>query len=207
MFQKDPSRPGGGVFVATMKPKESQVEGVPEGTIISDEGHQGEAPAPAVSGVRARNDPALSLPSASSMPGYAWPSSIAGSSQHGQAQLAQQQQQQHPQPQGAQMVSYLPPDGSHSNVNPMLNDSYGSGNVQVLNVLDVPQASNNFMEQMMAAGGGILDGLPDGVGMFVEFSASFTSQQMCAFVLTVRQTSGTRTSSGSRHKQGNTSKT
>ena len=51
VFTKDPSRPGGGVFVAHTRPKDGEVdENLPEGTIISGDGNEGEAPAAAVAG-------------------------------------------------------------------------------------------------------------------------------------------------------------
>jgi len=115
------------VFVAYSKPQDSQVDGVPEGTIISSDGHE------------------------------------AGGSQSSQQQPQSQQQP------NSSVMNYMPINSSHLNVNPTLNDAYTSGNVQVLNMLDVPQASNNMVEQLALASNGILDGLPDSVSMF-EFS-------------------------------------
>ena len=163
VFKKDPSRPGGGVFVAHTKPKDGEVdETLPEGTIISGDGNEGEAPADAVSGSGPSNDLAASSVSSSGYP--AWSSaSVAESSGQGQQRPQPQVPSQQPaeqMQQDAPMVQYPQSDGSFSNVNPVLNDPSLPGNVQVMNVLDVPQASNT-LEQFAMADTAFMEGIPN----------------------------------------------
>ncbi|TFY67038.1 hypothetical protein EVJ58_g1874 [Rhodofomes roseus] len=182
VFKKDPSRPGGGVFVAHTKPKEGEVdEHLPEGTIISGDATEGEMPADAVSGVGASNDLAVSSVSSSGYP--AWSSaSVAGSSgqdrqQHQQPQVSSQRPQEQMQ-QDAPMVQYPQSDGSYSNVNPVLNDPSLPGNVQVMNVLDVPQASNT-LEQLAMADTAFMEGIPNSMfewNQWDHFFARFAPQ-------------------------------
>ena len=58
-------------------------------------------------------------------------------------------------------VSYAHAGGNYPNMNPALNEnsSIPPGNVQVMNVLDVP-ANNNNLEQLMTVDAGYLQGLP-----------------------------------------------
>ena len=58
------------------------------------------------------------------------------------------------------MVQYTQSDGTFSNVNPVLNDPSLPGNVQVMNVLDVPQASNT-LEQFAMADTAFMEGIPN----------------------------------------------
>ncbi|KAL6305297.1 fungal-specific transcription factor domain-containing protein [Sparassis latifolia] len=130
VFQKDPSRPGGGVFVAHGKDRRVDSD-VPEGTIIA--GSESE-------------------------------SEVAGTEQQQQSrqQLQHQLQQQHGADQGpSSMVNFTPLGGNMSNMNPALNNAalLYPGNVQVMNVLDFPQASGT-LEQLAMADNGLLEGLP-----------------------------------------------
>jgi hypothetical protein len=53
--------------------------------------------------------------------------------------------------------------GSYSNVNPTLNvQTQQQGNVQVMNVLDVPQGGNTIQEFALADTG-LLEGIPGGM--------------------------------------------
>ncbi|PCH37864.1 hypothetical protein WOLCODRAFT_66856 [Wolfiporia cocos MD-104 SS10] len=153
VFQKDPSRPGGGVFVAMSKPKEDQVKDVPAGTIISGNREEGNGHA----GPSIRSLPSGASPTAHSP----WPS--GGS---------QQQQQMRAQHQHDASVAEHSQVGGHSNVNPMMNDASGSGNVQVLNVLDGPQAPNT-LEQAAMTHDGFLAGLPDGMFEWTQWDTFF----------------------------------
>ncbi|KAI0934800.1 hypothetical protein AcV5_006529 [Taiwanofungus camphoratus] len=133
-FHKDPSRPGGGVFIAHKKPERQAVDGVPEGTIISGDDEQ------------------------------------AGAQHHPQ-QL---------QRRGSSVVDFTPPDGSYANMNPALNNPTASapGNVQVMNVLDVPQASNT-LEQFALVDNAFLEGIPGATldwGSWENFFARFAPQ-------------------------------
>lgn len=64
------------------------------------------------------------------------------------------------------MVNYTPLGGAKSggisaNVNPAM-ENVSAGNVQVMNVLDVPQASNT-LEQFALTDTGFLEGIPGGM--------------------------------------------
>ncbi|CCM06239.1 uncharacterized protein FIBRA_08487 [Fibroporia radiculosa] len=173
-FRKDPTRPGGGVFVAETKPQDDQVAGVPPGTIIGrdDEGRQGEGIAIAVSDVRARNDRGpSSVPSASS-PYHAWSSSAVGPRQEPPSMHRQQQSASMMDP-----MSLGVGFPSNANMNPMLNHTPPSGNVQVLNALDAQQP--NALEQLASAEN-FLDLIPDGIGIYGyqwdEFVSRFAPQ-------------------------------
>ncbi|KZT71287.1 hypothetical protein DAEQUDRAFT_123587 [Daedalea quercina L-15889] len=150
IFKKDPSRPGGGVFVAHSKPKEGEVdEHLPEGTIISGDGNEAE-------------------------------SSGQGQQRHPQSQVPSQQQSQSQEqmPQDTPTVQYPQSDGSYSNVNPVLNDPSLPGNVQVMNVLDVPQASNT-LEQFAIADTAFMEGIPNSMfewNQWDHFFARFAPQ-------------------------------
>ncbi|KAH0830630.1 hypothetical protein J3R83DRAFT_2085 [Lanmaoa asiatica] len=139
-YKKDPSRPGGGIFVAHGEARQGDYEGIPQGTIItsSDEESDGIDP-PDPLGCRG--------------------SSLVN-------------------------ISCSQTDGNESgrpsaipNMNPALNNvtSQTPGNVQVLNVLDVAQASNT-LEQLAMADVGLLEGIPGGMfdwGQWDSFFARF----------------------------------
>lgn len=63
--------------------------------------------------------------------------------------------------------------GALPNVNPAMNEPMASapGNVQVMNVLDVPQASNT-LEQFALADTGFLEGIPGGMFDWGEIKPS-----------------------------------
>ncbi|CDO73555.1 hypothetical protein BN946_scf185014.g25 [Trametes cinnabarina] len=234
-FQKDSTRPGGGVFVAKGPIPKDQFKHLPEGTIVSAETSategkvdEGEAP-PVVSAEPAlKNDPLrLSLPAPSGprfahhdnasfnpaadyrtdapMP-LAMPmvlhstrtGSGSGAVQLEPSQQQQQhsQQQQHPQQQQSQagqqpqrmhmqgsdqasMVHFTPLGGNFPNMNPALDNQMGlPENVQVMNVLDHPQAGNaNVLEQYAMADAGFLEGIPPSMfdwGQWEHFFSRFT---------------------------------
>ncbi|KAI0664661.1 fungal-specific transcription factor domain-containing protein [Cubamyces menziesii] len=116
-----------------------------------------------------------------------------------QAQQQQQQQQHHHQPQQAQqqhykqesmqmqgadqagpsMVHFTPLGGNFPNMNPALDHHMGvPENVQVMNVLDHPQAGNmSVLEQQAMADAGFLDGIPPSMfdwGQWENFFSRFT---------------------------------
>ena len=73
-FQKDSSRPGGGVFVAKGPVVDKELEKLPEGTIISggeagSSGDEGEAPAAVSSEAGSNDDPSRSSLSRLPVPG------------------------------------------------------------------------------------------------------------------------------------------
>lgn len=163
MFTKDPSRPGGGVFVAREKPSDDLVRELPEGTIISA---TGETITAAVSNVRTPNDDvSMSLPAnaSSSSPaagaaygGNKWSWSSTSGHAHSGSSTASPQQQ-HPQAQAQQAgsssasmvnLSTMGGNGSgatnYQNMNPALNNAVSGGpeNVQILNMLDYAPQGN-----------------------------------------------------------------
>ncbi|KAK7693747.1 hypothetical protein QCA50_003319 [Cerrena zonata] len=166
VFTKDPSRPGGGVFVARERPSDDLVRELPEGTIISA---TGETITAAVSNVRTPNDDvSMSLPadaSSSSSPaaygGNNWTWSSTSGHAHGGSATAspqqqhqqhqhQQQQQQQASSSSTSMVNLTPIGGNGSggnnyqNMNPALNTAVSGGpeNVQILNMLDYAPQGN-----------------------------------------------------------------
>ena len=182
VFKKDPSRPGGGVFVAHTKPKDGEVdEHLPEGTIISGDGNEGETPAVAVLGGGSGDNLAASSVSPSGYPAWSSASSARRSGQGQQPPQPQVPSQQQPEQmqQDAPMVQYPHSDGSFSNVNPVLNDPSLPGNVQVMNVLDVPQASNT-LEQFAIADTAFMEGIP--TSMF-EWSEWHRRLSLCRFTV------------------------
>lgn len=125
-YKKDPSRPGGGVFVAHGEARKADY-GLPKGTIITSSDEESEEP------------PA------------------AGSSS---------------------LVNIRPLTSGtlrEANVNPALNHmaSQTPGNVQVLNVLDGPQASGK-LERFAMADVGLLEGIPGGMFDWGQWGSFFT---------------------------------
>lgn len=208
-YQKDPSRAGGGVFIAHGKAKEGDYSNMPEGTVIinhgiSDEESEGEDSAAEVSSlVQPTNDSARSSSTHSIPPGAGFGSLLpsshtsapAAGPRGGDADVkmrdafgvdittrralsgrmmpptiatsgarAAQAANAGGSPPGSatSMVNYTPLSGqagsSYANVNPALNMA-GSSDVQVLNVLDVPQQPNT-LQQFAVADSGLLEGLP-----------------------------------------------
>ncbi|KAJ6623463.1 fungal-specific transcription factor domain-containing protein [Mycena sp. CBHHK59/15] len=79
-------------------------------------------------------------------------------------------------PTSSSMVNLTPLTGgrgSHSNVNPAMNTTANPGQVQVMNVLDVPQASNTLQEFAMADTG-LLEGIPGGMFDWGQWDTFFS---------------------------------
>ncbi|KAH9901537.1 fungal-specific transcription factor domain-containing protein [Cubamyces lactineus] len=177
-FQKDSTRPGGGVFVVKGPIAKDQLEQLPEGTIISAETHTGQ------------NEDEGEAPTATQQQQQ--------QQQQQQSQRQQQAQQHHQQQQahqqhykqesmqmqgadqaGPSMVHFTPLGGNFPNMNPALDHHMGvPENVQVMNVLDHPQAGNmNVLEQQAMADAGFLDGIPPSMfdwGQWENFFSRFT---------------------------------
>lgn len=139
-FRKDPTRPGGGVFVAHEKPSEEVVRDLPEGLIVQEAHMEGEIFSKFL------------LAFYRKMLTFTNP----GSSRSLQAQQSQQQQQQ-----TKALVNLTPLNSSFPNMNPAMNNAAnnsGQTNVQVMNMLDVPQAQNQIEQYTMADN--FLDGIP-----------------------------------------------
>ncbi|KAI0636701.1 fungal-specific transcription factor domain-containing protein [Trametes polyzona] len=200
-FQKDATRPGGGVFVVKAPMDKDRLDNMPEGTIFSPEATA-----------------AANAASSAAAPGEA-SGSGSGADRSGAAHLQQQQQQHHQQVQAQQhaqaqhqqvhqqhqqqqqqhqamqmppadqssMVHFTPLGGNfpNMNMNPALDNQMGlPENVQVMNVLDHPQGGNlNVLEQQAMADAGFLEGIPPSMfdwGQWEHFFARFTPYQMRA---------------------------
>lgn len=188
-YKKDPTRPGGGVFVAHGKvAREGDFSGVPSGVVISsnssDSGSEtGEAAlGPFKSSVNDRNR--ASLPPTSSFapplpnnqsrspqsPSLLPPAHRGigvASSIRSTANMQSPSQNNKGVVASSSIVQFTPiggrRSGSYSNVNPTLNMQVQQpGNVQVMNVLDVPQGGNTIQEFALADTG-FLEGIPGGM--------------------------------------------
>ena len=139
VFRKDPTRPGGGVFIARVT-NEDVDKHLPQGTIIK-EGTEGEAYAPSLQSVQTSDHAA-----------HHWSLASSGQQQHHQHQQG--------------MVSYAPLGaGNYPNVNPAMNPAMNPGqvlppgHVQVMNLLDQP-SSGSTLQQLAMADAGFLEGMP-----------------------------------------------
>jgi len=144
------------VFVALGPARKVNFEGVAEGTIIdgSDEETEGEAPATRM--FSPTNDRTFPLSSP------AFPPPLPRSARRKAAASRP-----------APMVQFTPlrrEGESISNVNPAMNTSSTPGIIQVMNVLDVPQA-HNTLEQFALADNGYLEGIPGGMFDWSECTA------------------------------------
>ncbi|KAH9857171.1 fungal-specific transcription factor domain-containing protein [Lenzites betulinus] len=197
-FQKDATRPGGGVFVVRAPMEKDRLDNMPEGTIIT----------PEASGAAAAGGDGASGGAGGSGGGTGGGSRTGGDEdragvarlhqqqqQFAQQQAQQQQQQQHQQqqqvqaqmqmqsPGGSAMVHFTPlgPD-AFPNMNPALDGQMGMPeNVQVMNVLDHPQGGSvNVLEQQAMADAGFLEGIPPSMfdwGQWENFFSRFTPYQ------------------------------
>ncbi|KAH7889628.1 fungal-specific transcription factor domain-containing protein [Phlebopus sp. FC_14] len=140
-YKKDPSRPGGGVFVAHGEARKGNYEGIPQGTIITSSDEESDV-----------ERTKLPTRRGSSLVNITPLSSVGGGS-GGVAEGS---------------VSF-------QNMNPALNNvtSQRPGNVQVLNMLDVPQASNT-LEQFAMADVGLLEGIPGGMFDWSQWDSFFS---------------------------------
>lgn len=154
VFRKDPTRPGGGVFIARDTTNEAVDKHLPQGTIINERSAEGEALASSYD--------------------YQRPNAMAWTLEGTSSQQHQQQQQHHSHPQhpqqqqGQSIVNYAPLGANFPNVNPAMNTqgvgqqqhmAIPPGHVQVLNLLDQPQGGN-ALEQLAIADAGFLEGMP-----------------------------------------------
>lgn len=206
-YKKDPTRPGGGVFVAHGKvARQGDFSGVPSGVVISSnssdaDSDTGEA-APGHTLFSSTNDgertslfstsssfaPPLphdhsrSPQSPTSLPparhGFAVPSSMRSTAGMQSQNMSSAASAQATSP----MVQFTPiggrRSGSYSNMNPTLNmQMQPPQNVQVMNVLDVPQGGNTIQEFALADTG-FLEGIPGGMfdwGQWDSFFSRFAS--------------------------------
>ena len=192
-YKKDPTRPGGGVFVAHGKvAKSSDFSDLPSGVVISSnssdaESESGEAaPDPPKSSVNDRERASLYTTSSSFAPPLPHdhsrsppsPSSIPPAHRGFGASSSMRSTANMPAPgmgsgssasmrPTSPMVQFTPfggrRSGSYPNVNPTLNmQTQQPGDVQVMNVLDVPQGGNTIQEFALADTG-LLEGIPGGM--------------------------------------------
>lgn len=162
VYKKDSSRPGGGVFIAQGNSGES----LPAGVYISDDvdsQSEGED-SPSPPHVDSFNDESSSsvLPLDLHMPAPAFASNASAAEVHRSLQL----QDTTSGAGNSTIVNMMSMGGNfegEQNVNPAMNSRMGTpGNVQVMNVLDVPQASNT-LEQFAMDDFGLLEGIPGGM--------------------------------------------
>lgn len=177
-YKKDPSRPGGGVFIAHGEARDRDYKDLPAGTIInssSDEESEGEATTTVHASTTTHNDRAsMFSPSAFAPPlpaddrsSYRGMTSAmrtpvnAGGGGGGGARSSAGSGSG-----STSLVNFTPLGGgrgnTYPNVNPAMNTASVPGNVQVMNVLDVPQASDT-LQQFAMADTGFLEGIPGGM--------------------------------------------
>ncbi len=179
-FQKDSTRPGGGVFIAKGAIDEELQEKLPEGTIVpggdsdegeapgassapeaNDDGLQSSAPPPMDRNAHSRHgtsDSWLTPPPASTPAPM-----VMNSAGARRRQLQQQHMQSGVASQAGSstsMVNFSQIGDSFPNMNPALNDQMSAPqNVHVMNVLDQSQGMN-VLEQQAMADVGFLEGIP-----------------------------------------------
>ena len=183
-FQKDSTRPGGGVFIAKGAIDQELREKLPEGTIVPG-GDSDEGEAPGASSAPEANDDGLqsSAPPPVDRPHHgtsdSWltppcPSEPApmvvdsAAVTHGRRQVRQQHMQSGVAQAGSStsMASFSPLGDNfpnmnmNMNMNPALNDQMSAPeNVHLMNVLD-QTPSMNGLEQQAMADVGFLEGIP-----------------------------------------------
>ncbi|KAJ7582943.1 fungal-specific transcription factor domain-containing protein [Mycena floridula] len=154
-YQKDPSRPGGGIFVAHGKARESDFDDLPEGTVIkaSDEDSEMES--------RTERNRAQLRSSMASSSAFAppLPNEQSGSSS------------------SPSLVNFTPiggdrNEGTPANMNPAMNTRTGPRN-QVINILDMPQSSDTLAHVAMTDSG-FLEGIPSGMFDYGQWDSFFS---------------------------------
>jgi len=190
-YKKDPTRPGGGVFVAHGRvARKGDFTGVPSGMVISSnssdaESESGEVVPGPLSSINDRERASIFSTSSSFAPPLPHDHSrspqspsLLPPSHHGFGAASSMRSTANMQPQNMRstgsaqttsppMVQFTPiggrRSGSFSNMNPTLNmQTQHPGNVQVMNVLDVPQGGNTIQEFALADTG-FLEGIPGGM--------------------------------------------
>ncbi|TDL27420.1 hypothetical protein BD410DRAFT_714522 [Rickenella mellea] len=182
IYKKDLSRPGGGFFVAKGQAKKmGDYSNMPAGVVVTASGSEdseGEEQPAEASSSRPTNDAAVPLSSSASGSGsgHALADVSPSTRRAVPANVGSPTASVVPQPSGsATMVNYQPLGNfANSNVNPSLNDRMvGTADVQVLNVLDVPQAPNT-VEQFAVADTGLLEGIPGSMFDWPQWETFFS---------------------------------
>jgi hypothetical protein len=157
-YRRDPSRPGGGVFVATGKARADYSTGDLAGTV--ENGSESEASSEAggaedgAAPTAERESESTPVAAAAQLTQGAGTPMVA-SPKNGVAGFGP-------------LAAGGFPGGAFPNVNPAMNTvpATQQGHVQVMNVLDVPtNAAGNTLQQFAMADTGFLEGIPD-IGMF-----------------------------------------
>ncbi|KAF8635521.1 hypothetical protein AX17_003906 [Amanita inopinata Kibby_2008] len=209
-YKKDPSRPGGGVFIAhgEAKKREQEFKDLPVGTIISapsDDGSDAEettttrggmSSAPPISDERGRDDrertsmmassafaPPLPHPSDVGVLGAGSPGSSEVAGGVRDAGLLQSAIRNTLQVQSGVGAGAIPTGNSgirrgliRMNVNPAMNTRVpaGSGEVQVMNVLDGHIPSGGTLAEFAMVDTGFLEGIPGGMFDWGQWDAFFS---------------------------------
>jgi hypothetical protein len=173
-YKKDPSRQGSGVFIAHGNTGKNYEDLLPGVLVSSDTGSEGKESMVEMSSFPVANDCALLLRSVSS------PTVDPSSSNFHRGMMMSTVpavSQTEPTtntstagpPSSSTMVNITPlgndrAEGNFPNINPAMTSVMTSapGNVQVMNVLDEPQASNT-LEQFAMTDTGFLEGIPGGM--------------------------------------------
>nr|VWO98038.1 mRNA-capping enzyme subunit alpha (EC (GTP--RNA guanylyltransferase) (mRNA guanylyltransferase) [Ganoderma boninense] len=178
-FQKDSTRPGGGVFIAKGAIDQELREKLPEGTIVPG-GDSDEGEAPGASSAPEANDDGLqsSAPPPVDRPHHGTSDSWQVRQQHMQSGVAQAGS-------STSMASFSPLGDNfpnmnmNMNMNPALNDQMSAPeNVHLMNVLD-QTPSMNGLEQQAMADVGFLEGIPGAMfdwGQWENFFSRFNPQ-------------------------------
>ncbi|KAJ7219416.1 fungal-specific transcription factor domain-containing protein [Mycena pura] len=171
-YKPDPTRPGAGVFVAH-KDSQDDFKDVPAGTVIVDgEGASGES----------QGEEALSSSSAFASPLSAEDAAMPRRVVRSVNNVAQAGAGATTTSTGtgtAAMVNLTPLTGRQrlgpgaTNMNPAMNAASHPGHVQVMNVLDVPQASNTLAEYAMTDTT-FLEGIPGGMFDWGQWDTFFS---------------------------------
>ncbi|KII88298.1 hypothetical protein PLICRDRAFT_175901 [Plicaturopsis crispa FD-325 SS-3] len=169
-YEKDPSRPGSGVFIAHGKPQEGEYDrNIAPGTVINSPSEDESVRRPAVPASAPSTENHSFFTSSAFAPPLPAPGTSANFNHASERPTS-----------SSSMVNFTPLGGERgsSNVNPAM-DNVSSGNVQVMNVLDHPQASNNTLEQFAITDNGFLEGIPGGMfdwGQWDTFFARFNAE-------------------------------
>ncbi|KAG5716394.1 Acetamidase regulatory protein [Termitomyces sp. T112] len=212
-YKKDPTRPGGGVFIATgQAAREGDFQGVPAGVVISPDSECEATPA-VVSSTSINDRDRASLLSTSSSFAPPLPndgqqnaspptSSNVPPMHRGLSMSSALRSTAGGNPQGIgsgsptlpSIVNFTPlsrRSGSYSNMNPAMNvQGLPQGNVQVMNVLDGPQGGNTLQE-FAIADNEFLAGIPGSMfdwGQWDTFFSRFTGGNAASAVNGMGQT-------------------
>lgn len=182
-YQKDPSRPGGGIFVARGKARDGDYGDFPAGTVIpslSDEESEGEVSAPTATYHANDRNRALLLSSMSSSSAFAPPLStdLAGTQSKAKGASGSSPSLVNFTPLGGERRTT---SGSTNNMNPAMN-AQTVPSTQIINPLDM----TGSLASVTDADIGFLEGIPGGMfdwGKLFLRSVSADVFDACSFSL------------------------